>query len=191
MDMDAARVKEFFQQVAGEWDALRLAWYDERVIAELAQRVQATPASIVVDVGTGTGFVAAGLAPRVARVVGVDHAPAMLQAARRNLDALGVGNVELAQADLARLPLDDDSVDAAVANMVLHHAEEPAAMLAEMARMTRPGGWVAVTDCEQHAYGWMRTEHADLWLGFGRDQAAGFFDAARLAHYGYATLGMQ
>lgn len=189
--MDAKQVKEFFQQLAGEWDAMRLAWYDERVIEELAERVHAEPTTTVLDVGTGTGFVAAGLAPRVTGVIGVDHAPAMLEAARRNLDALGIDNVELRQADLAHLPLDDDTTDAAVANMVLHHAEDPKAMVAEMARVTRPGGWVAVTDCVEHAYQWMRTEHADIWLGFSQDQVAGFFDAARLAHSGYAALGMQ
>jgi protein-L-isoaspartate O-methyltransferase len=61
--------------VAAEWDSMRLAWYDERVIEELAQRTHVTRSSAVLDVGTGTGFVAAGLAPRVARVVAVDHSP--------------------------------------------------------------------------------------------------------------------
>jgi ubiquinone/menaquinone biosynthesis C-methylase UbiE len=189
--MDAAQVKRFFEDVAAEWDSMRLAWYDERVIEELAQRAHATRSSTVLDVGTGTGFVAAGLAPRVARVVAVDHSPAMLEVADRNLHELGIANVELRDADLARLPLPDDSVDAAVANMVLHHAERPAAMLQEMARVTKPGGWVAVTDEVEHPYEWMRTEHADVWLGFREDQVAGFFGAARLEHHGYAPLGMQ
>lgn len=46
--------------------------------------------------------------------------------------------------DLAKLPLADGSVDAAVANMVLHHVLDPAARLSEMARVTRQGGWVAI-----------------------------------------------
>jgi hypothetical protein len=37
----------------------------------------------------------------------------------------------------------------------------------------------------------MRTEHADVWLGFREDQIAAFFGAARLQHHGYAPLGMQ
>jgi ubiquinone/menaquinone biosynthesis C-methylase UbiE len=189
--MDATQVKEYFQQVAGEWDAKRLAWYDERVIEELAERVHVGPETTVLDVGTGTGFVAAGLAPRVARVVGIDHAEAMLEVAHRNLDALGISNVEFSQGDLTHLPLGDDTVDAAVANMVLHHAEDPAAMLQEMARVTGPGGWVAVTDEVEHAYEWMRVEQADLWLGFSQDQVGQFFDTARLEQYGYTALGWQ
>jgi SAM-dependent methyltransferase len=78
-----------------------------------------------------------------------------------NLGELGITNVELREADIARLPLATDSVDAAVANVVLHRAESPAAVLGEMARVTKPGGWVAVTDAVEHPYEWMRTEHAD------------------------------
>jgi ubiquinone/menaquinone biosynthesis C-methylase UbiE len=189
--VNAAQVKAYFERVASEWDAMRLAWYDERVIDELAARARVRRSSTVLDVGTGTGFVAAGLAPRVAAVVAVDHARAILDVAAGNLANLGIANVDLREADLVSLPLSDDSVDAAVANMVLHHAEDPAAMLSEMTRVTRPGGWVAVTDEVEHRYEWMRAEHADVWLGFSEDQVAGFFGAARLRRYGYAPLGMQ
>jgi ubiquinone/menaquinone biosynthesis C-methylase UbiE len=189
--MDAAQVKQFFEDVASEWDSMRLAWYDERVIEELAQRAHVKRSSTVLDVGTGTGFVAAGLAPRVARVVAVDNSPAMLEVANSNIRKLELVNVELRDADIAHLPLPANSVDAAVANMVLHHAEDPAAVLHEMVRVTKRGGWVAVTDEVEHPYEWMRTEHADVWLGFREDQVAGFFDAARVQHYGYAPLGMQ
>jgi ArsR family transcriptional regulator len=115
----------------------------------------------------------------------------MLDVARGNLDRLGIDNVELAEADIASLPLPDDSADAAVANMVLHHATDPAAMIAEMARVTRPGGWVGITDEVEHPYEWMRAEHADVWLGFSSDQIEGFFGDARLQQYGYAPLGTQ
>jgi ubiquinone/menaquinone biosynthesis C-methylase UbiE len=189
--MDAVEVKAYFESVASEWDSMRLAWYDERVIEELADRVHAEHSMTVLDVGAGTGFVTAGMAPRVACVVAVDHAPAMLEVARDNLSKLGIDNVELREANIAHLPLPNDSVDAAVANMVLHHAERPAAVLREMARVTKPGGWVAATDAVEHPYEWMRAEHADVWLGFREDQVAGFFGEARLGHYGYAPLGMQ
>jgi ubiquinone/menaquinone biosynthesis C-methylase UbiE len=189
--VDAAAVRSFFEEVAGDWDEMRLDFYDERVIEQLAEQTRVDEASAVADVGTGTGFVAAGLAPRVREVVGFDLSPAMLEVARENLRRLGIDNVELHEADLGGLPLADGSVDAAVANMVLHHAEDPGAMVAEMARVTRPGGWVAITDEVEHPYEWMRTEHADVWLGFSESQVEGFFADVRLEHYGYAPLGMQ
>ena len=189
--MKASEVKSFFEDVARSWDTMRLDYFDERVIEQLAERTQLDGSQTVADVGTGTGFVAAGLAGSAQRVVGIDNSPGMLAVARETLDRLGITNVELAEADIGRLPLDDNSVDAAVANMVLHHAEDPAAMLAEMARVTRPGGWVAITDEVEHPYEWMRTEHADVWLGFSEPQVEGFFGDARLTQYGYAPLGMQ
>jgi ubiquinone/menaquinone biosynthesis C-methylase UbiE len=170
---------------------MRLTYYDERVIEQLAAQTQLTGEETVVDVGTGTGFVAAGLASYAGRVLGYDNAPSMLEVARAHLDRLGVDNVELALGDIANLPQPDNAVDATVANMVLHHATDPAAMIAEMARITRPGGWVAVTDEIAHPSEWMRTEHADIWLGFSSEQIEGFFGDARLQHYGYAPLGTQ
>lgn len=189
--MDAAGVKAFFDQVASDWDTMRLTYYDERVIEQMAAHTRLTGEQTVVDVGTGTGFVAAGLAAHARRVLGYDNSPSMLEVARANLDRLGIDNVELAEADAMNLPQPDDAVDATVANMVLHHATDPAAMIAEMARITRPGGWVAITDEVEHPYEWMRTEHADIWLGFSSDQIEGFFGDARLERYGYASLGSQ
>ena len=125
------------------------------------------------------------------RVVGIDNAPAMLEVARKNLRALGASNVDLVVGEASRLPLDDGAVDAAFANMVLHHADDPEAMLREMARVVRPGGTVVITDEVAHHYAWMRGEHADVWLGFERGQVGRYFAATGLEDYGYEALGMQ
>jgi hypothetical protein len=58
-------------------------------------------------------------------------------------------------------------------------------------REVGPGGVVAVTDEVEHTYEWMRTEQADLWLGFAQRDVAAFFEQARLVEYGYASLGAQ
>ncbi|MFG2052667.1 class I SAM-dependent methyltransferase [Micromonospora sp. NPDC048930] len=94
----------------------------------------------VIDVGTGPGTVAAAALARGAEVVAVDAEPSMLDAARRT--APGVG---LARAVLPRLPVRTGGADAAVANFVLNHVGDPAAGVAELRRVVRPGGWVAVT----------------------------------------------
>ncbi len=189
--MDSHEVKAFFERVSSEWDDMRSSFYNADIIDALADRTALDERSRVVDVGTGTGFVAAGLAGRVASVVGVDNSPAMMAVARDNLDALGADNVTLIDGAVDALPLPNDSMDVAVANMVLHHAPDPAAMIAEMARVVRPGGRIGITDEIAHNYEWMRTEQADLWLGFTEHQISRFFADARLVEYGYATLGMQ
>ena len=139
-------MKEFFEKVAADWDTMRLAYYDERVIEKMVEASGLKEGMSVADVGTGTGFVAAGLASRVGQVVAVDNSPKMLKVPRENLGTLGAGNVELVEGDIMDLALDERGVDAAFANMVLHHAGNTAAMLKEMARVVRTGGTVVICD---------------------------------------------
>jgi ubiquinone/menaquinone biosynthesis C-methylase UbiE len=189
--VDSEDVRAFFEQAAAQWDDMRSSFYNADVIDALAEHGRVTATSQVADVGTGTGFVAAGLAGRVASVIGIDNSPAMLAVAADNLAALGVENVQLAEGHLDDLPLPDHSVDTALANMVLHHAPDPSRMLAEMARIVRPGGTIVITDEVEHPYEWMRTEQADVWLGFTPEQVKGYFQQNRLTEYGYSPLGMQ
>jgi ubiquinone/menaquinone biosynthesis C-methylase UbiE len=189
--MNTADVKAFFDSVASDWDTMRIAYYDERVIDRLGDFAQLTPDMVVADVGTGTGFVAAGIAPRVAKVIGIDISERILDVARSNLDELGIDNVELRDGDITALPVADDSVDVAFANMVLHHAEDPAVMLTEMARVVRPGGVVAICDEVEHPWAWMREEHADIWLGFTPEQVHAFFATAGLESPSLEALGRQ
>ena len=63
--MNARDVQTFFEKVAGDWDSMRLAYYDERVIERMAAVAGPNDTMTVADVGTGTGFVAGGIAPRV------------------------------------------------------------------------------------------------------------------------------
>ena len=190
-EFTASDVTAFFDRVASDWDEMRLVYYDEAVIEHLAAATKLDASMTVADVGTGTGFVAAGLAGRADRVIGIDDSAGMLEVAHKNLSELDVSNVELRRGDIAALPLADDSVDAAVANMVLHHAVDPAAMLREMARIVRPGGTVAICDEAEHPYTWMREEHADVWLGFSNTQVHAFFTAAGLERPSIAALGRQ
>lgn len=189
--VNSADVKDFFERVSVDWDDMRSSFYNAGVIDALATHGHVGPGTRVVDVGTGTGFIAAGLAGTAASVIGVDNSPAMLTVAADNLAALGATNVALALGDVDDLPLPTSSADAAVANMVLHHAPDPAAMLTEMARIVRPGGRIAITDEVAHTYEWMHTEQADLWLGFTPEQVDTFLTQARLVDHGYASLGIQ
>lgn len=189
MGPDSTQVREFFDAHAGAWDAMHESFYDETVVEALAARCGLGGDGHIVDVGTGTGFVAGGLSGRAGHVTGTDTSLGMLAQARTNLDGLGIDTVTLIEAPADQLPLEDETADAAVANMVLHHAPDPAVMLAEMARVVRPGGTVAITDCVRHAHEWMRTEQADMWLGFDRDQLAGWFAGAGLVGFDHALLG--
>lgn len=94
----------------------------------------------VLDVGTGTGTVAALACSRGAKVVAVDAEPSMVELARRRAPA-----AETRLATLPHLPFAGDSFDAVVASFVLNHVGDPAAAAAELRRVVRPGGAIAVT----------------------------------------------
>ena len=96
------------------------------------------------DVGTGAGALALALAPQVREVVGVDPVPELLALARERAAALD--NVEFVEADGSALPFDDFSFDLAGTVRTLHHVHRPELILAELTRVTRPGGHVLVVD---------------------------------------------
>ncbi len=172
--------QSYFAQVAEQWDALRARMYSDAVRDATLARAALGPEATVADVGAGTGFIAQGLAPRVAKVYVIDNSPEMLAVARKNLAAFE--NVEYRLADGMRLPLPDASLDAILANMYLHHVSDPLAAIHEMARVLKPGGRLVITDMEQHTYTWLREEHHDVWLGFDREQVRAWFETAGLVN---------
>lgn len=94
--------------------------------------------SQVADVGCGTGRFTAALEDAGAEVVAIDREEGMLELARARLRGT------VLQADAARLPLDDDTVDVAVAMTLLEFAEQAEQIVAELVRVTRPGGRVTL-----------------------------------------------
>jgi ubiquinone/menaquinone biosynthesis C-methylase UbiE len=104
--------------------------------------------SCVLDVGCGAGEACVELAAKVGprgRVAGVDLSVAMAEAARRAAIAAG-SSVELCVAGAYELPFPAHSFDAVRAQFVFQHVERPEAALAEMLRVTRPGGRIMVID---------------------------------------------
>jgi ubiquinone/menaquinone biosynthesis C-methylase UbiE len=95
-----------------------------------------------IDVGTGAGALAIALAPLVREVVGVDRVAELLEVARERAPA----NVSFVEADAEHLPFDDFSFDLAGTLRTLHHVPRPELVVAELARVTRPGGRVLVID---------------------------------------------
>jgi ubiquinone/menaquinone biosynthesis C-methylase UbiE len=94
------------------------------------------------DVGTGTGALAFALAPRVGHVTAVDRDEEL--AARARADA--PENVEIVVGDGEHLPFEMFSFDVVGCLRALHHTPRPELMVAEMARVTRPGGTILVAD---------------------------------------------
>lgn len=150
------------KQGSGLWDRdsgpdqrARLAgWLEQQAADPWMQQIhrrtlsllQLRPGMQVLEVGCGTGVFLPLLAHAVApggQVVGLDHSAAFLdEAGQRVVDAGCASLVSLRQADAYRLPFDDVRFDAAHAEHVFEHLENPDAVLREMRRVVKPGGWI-------------------------------------------------
>jgi demethylmenaquinone methyltransferase/2-methoxy-6-polyprenyl-1,4-benzoquinol methylase len=131
----------------------------------------------VLDVATGTGLVAAELLRRGFRVTGVDQSPEMLAVAHRRLGSAA----ELITATAEALPLDNAAVDHLTVTYLLRYVPDPAATLAELARVVRPGGFVASLE-----FGVPVGPARPLWELYVR---AGLPLAGRLLRSGWREVG--
>ena len=169
--------QQFFESAAGRWDKLREDLFGR------ASHVQALCGLlderwVAGDLGCGTGQLAAVMAPFVGRVIAVDRSIEMLQAAKHRLH--GYPNVDVRRGELEALPIDDSTLDVATLMLVLHHVAAPAAVLADVARVLRPGGRLIITDMLAHDREEYRQQMGHVWLGFTEEQLQRFFAAAGL-----------
>jgi ubiquinone/menaquinone biosynthesis C-methylase UbiE len=141
---DVFEVTEF-DHAAG-YAAWAETYDDENNLIDLEERslrriLERSPAGDAADIACGTGRVSALLCERGHRVTGVDPSEEMLTVARaKGLDATFIVG------DFAKLPLPDDSVDLVTCTLALTHVADLRAPMAEMARIVRPGGKIALSD---------------------------------------------
>ena len=114
----------------------------EQLAGEVREFVRARGDERALDIGTGAGSLALALAPLVGEVVGLDPVPELLELAR----ARALPNTEFVEGDGTALAYADGDFDLAGTHRTLHHVAQPERVLAEMARVTRPGGHVLVVD---------------------------------------------
>lgn len=120
---------------------------DAAAIQLLVDAAGTTPDDTVLDVACGPGLVACGFATRAKQVTGIDLTPAMLERGRALAAEEGLANVSFQQGDVLPLPFADAAFSIVVSRFAFHHFPDPAAVLAEMRRVCRPGdGRVVVAD---------------------------------------------
>ena len=171
------KVKEYFEQVSSQWDNMRKSFYGEEVRDAVLNAARISPDDTVLDVGAGTGFLTEAAAMIARKVIALDFSRGMSDEA---IAKLGKGKVEFRIGNVERMQLPDSSVNVVIGNMVLHHCPHPKAAVAEMSRVLKPGGRIALSDLQEHRHEWLRKEHADLWLGFKMEDIAVMLKENRL-----------
>jgi ubiquinone/menaquinone biosynthesis C-methylase UbiE len=176
---DAAQA--YFKAHAGEWDRIRTLHVAEREVeAAMDEALGQGPFHLLVDLGTGTGRILELFGARAARALGFDVNHAMLAYARMKLERSGLAHAQVRHGDLYNVPLPDGAADAVVLHQVLHFLDDPAAAIAEAARLLAPGGKLLVVDFAPHELEFLREQQAHRRLGFARDQLDRLLESAGL-----------
>jgi SAM-dependent methyltransferase len=185
----------FFGKIGGEWDDLRRDLFGtefttEALLALIDERWT------IADLGCGTGNVAALLAPLVKNVIAVDREPAMLKATRKRLSAFG--NVELRKGELTNLPIESNTMDAAIVSLVLHHLPDPGEAVREIARTLKPstgrakaatgGGTLLIIDMIAHDREIYRQSMGHVHLGFDETVVRSWAIGGKLSFVRYHRL---
>ena len=127
------------------------------------------PGEVVLDLGCGAGtdlLIAAQMTGPGGRAIGVDMTEAMLEQARGSAAAMGLTNVELRQALIEAVPVEDASIDVVISNGVIDLVPYKEAVFDEIDRVLKPGGRLQIADVEiRHEVSEDARKRIDLWTG--------------------------
>ncbi|MFN3387648.1 MAG: ArsR/SmtB family transcription factor [Allosphingosinicella sp.] len=182
----AAAAERYFAAHAKDWDEIRSLHIAESEVEAAIGRALGTDrergrkVGRLVDVGTGTGRMIELFGRDAEQALGVDRSPEMLRLARVKLAEAGLDHAELRQADMYALPLPSGSADTVILHQVLHYAQQPAAAVAEAARLLGPGGRLLIVDFAPHEREELRLRDAHIRLGFADEAVLKYLKAAGL-----------
>lgn len=137
----------------------------------------------VVDFGCGTGVLTVEIARWARKVTAIDRSASALEQASARAERQGLSNVTFLEADLAKLPLATGKKDLVVISQSLHHVADPEGVLAEAARILKPGGRLVVLELMPHEETWVRERLGHAHLGLAPDALQ-----AQLAQAGFKSI---
>ncbi|MBN9320398.1 MAG: ArsR family transcriptional regulator [Caulobacterales bacterium 68-7] len=161
----------YFARNAARWDEIRSLYVDEaEVEAAVLAAAGAGPFDRLIDLGAGTGRMLTLLGGRAQSAVGLDLSQQMLNIARNEVAKAGLAACELRHGDIFATRLPDGAGDLVTVHQVLHYLGDPAAAVAEAARLTAPGGKLVIVDFAPHELEFLREQHQHRRLGFSDEE---------------------
>jgi len=171
----------YFERNAERWSQVQSLYIDE---AEVERAILAAagpgPHRALVDLGAGAGRMLLLLGRHATRALGLDLSQQMLNIARAEAARAGLAHCELRHGDIFDTRLPDGYADLVTVHQVLHYLTDPAAAVAEAARLTAPGGRLIIADFAPHGLEHLREAHQHRRLGFTDEEVAGWLAAAGL-----------
>jgi ArsR family transcriptional regulator len=166
-----AEANAYFSRNAARWDEIRSLYVAENDV-EAAIRAAAGPGPFkrLIDLGSGTGRMLSLLAPEADCAIGLDLSQQMLNIGRVQAAEAGLDNVELRHGDIFDTRLPSGHADLVVVHQVLHYLSDPAAAVAEAARLVAPGGRLLIIDFAPHRLEFLREQHQHRRLGFADEE---------------------
>jgi len=163
----SAEAGAYFARNAAAWDQIRSLYVSEAdVEAAIVTAAGKGPFTRLVDLGTGSGRMLTLLGPRSEAAIGLDLSQQMLNIARSRVADAGLPRCELRHGDITGTRLPGGSADLVVVHQVLHYLGDPAAAVAEAARLVAPGGRLLIVDFAPHKLEFLREQHQHRRLGF-------------------------
>ena len=179
----------YFERNAARWDELRSLHVSEGdVEAAILDAAGPGPFRRMIDLGTGSGRMLALLCNRAEEGLGLDLSQQMLNIARRRAAEAGLERCQLRHGDIFATQLPTASADLVVVHQVLHYLSDPAAAVAEAARLVEPGGRLLIADFAPHRLEFLREAHQHRRLGFADAEIERWFDGAGLQRLSTAAL---
>jgi ubiquinone/menaquinone biosynthesis C-methylase UbiE len=157
-----------FEKVAHQWDELRSEHFGGLFHLEAVASLLPTDWRVL-DIGTGTGYMLPFLARQFARVIAADASSAMLELARQRVEREGLSNVQFKLGRIEDLPVEDASIDCALAILVLRHSPDIGRSVEELARAIVNGGRLLVVDVAPHSMEDFRRRIGDVSNGLDPD----------------------
>jgi ubiquinone/menaquinone biosynthesis C-methylase UbiE/DNA-binding MarR family transcriptional regulator len=178
----------YFARNAARWDEIRsLHVAEDKVERAILTAAGKEKVGQLVDLGAGTGRMLTLLGDKAERCLGLDLSQQMLNIARSHTQASGL-NAELRHGDIFATRLPDGFADLVTVHQVLHYLSDPAAAVAEAARLVAPGGKLLIIDFAPHDLEFLRAEHRHRRLGFFDNEIERWASAAGLAKVSAITL---
>jgi len=160
--------KQYFDEVAQQWDKIRETFFSEVVRDRALSTADVKKDKIAADIGAGSGFITEGLIRKGLEVIAVDQSESMLAEMRKKFASRK--GIDYRVGESKHLPIPDETVDYAFANMFLHHVESPPEAIKEMVRILKRKGKLVITDLDEHSFDFLKAEHHDRWMGFKREK---------------------